>query len=153
MSEQNFSHFIAALQKLEADLNDVTRRVTARATAEAYGVTVENTPVGEYSPEVHFFTRDGKEVRFTRKFTPQGGTLKSRWDMKPVKRTATGWSSGYSNNTEYALWVNDGHRIVVDGVTIGWVPGQFFLEKGLDHARRNMQQYFREELNRVRGKW
>lgn len=150
---QDFNGFLRSLQKLGADLGSVGQRVTTRATAEAYATTIRNTPVGDYPPVVHFFTSNGQEVRFTRSFTPQGGTLKSRWEIHKVTRTATGWAGEYSNNTEYALYVNNGHRIVVKGKTVGFVPGQFFLEAGLNHARRNIQQYFRDELNRAKGRW
>lgn len=39
------------------------------------------------------------------------------------------WNTAKNKNGDlYAEWVNDGHRLVIQGQEVGWVEGQFFIE-------------------------
>lgn len=153
MAEQNFDQFLKKLQDLNADVNEVGRRVVNRAVNEGLTTTTDATPTGEYEADVFFMTRSGKQVHFKRKFVPQGGTLKKGWNSTPAQKSGNSWKGEYSNDVEYGIYVNFGHRVVVDGKTVGYVPGKFFLEAGTNHARRNMQSYFRSEVKAIRGDW
>lgn len=57
------------------------------------------------------------------------------------------------NNVEYALYVDQGHRIVrnVGGQKIesGWVPGKFILKKAVTEMENSMQRVFSEEFERA----
>ncbi len=135
MSTQDFEHFIKSLERLNADLDDVARRVVNRAVNEGMAVTIKATPP----------RKDSKRIF--------SGTLKKGWIQNPAQRVLNGWEGGYSNNVEYGIYVNFGHRIVSKGKTIGYLPGQFFLEEGVNHARRNMEHYFRSEIKTIKGEW
>lgn len=53
------------------------------------------------------------------------------WDIEYVgdKIHISIWNLARNKNGQlYMEWVNDGHRLVVDGVQVGYVEGQFFLE-------------------------
>lgn len=82
------------------------------------------TPVGQYDNSV-FFVSNGKLLVFEGKGSiKQGGELRRNWVLDGVSATGGGYSVTISNNTEYAGFVEDGHR-TVNG---GWVEGQFFLK-------------------------
>lgn len=149
----DYSQFLKKLQQLNADYDKVAQRVVNRAVNEGFDVTVTETPVGQYDRLVVFKTRNGETVKFERSFVPQGGTLQKGWEIKPTQRIVNGWQGGYFNNVEYGIYVNFGHRLVSKGRTVGYVPGRFFLEAGVNHVRRNMQDYFRNEIQTIRGDW
>ena len=45
--------------------------------------------------------------------------------------------------------MNDGHRIVSKGVTIGFVKGQFMLEKAEAKVNNALEAQFKAEIERV----
>ncbi|TYU82172.1 HK97 gp10 family phage protein [Listeria monocytogenes] len=82
------------------------------------------TPVGQYDHTV-FFASGGKLLVFEGAgTTKQGGTLRRNWVLDGVKKVGDAYAVTISNNTEYASYVENGHRKVGDG----WVEGQFFLK-------------------------
>jgi len=83
------------------------------------------TPVGQYDNTV-YFVRNGKLLAFE-SISPrgrQGGNLRRNWTLDGVSKSGNGYVVTISNNTEYAGFVEDGHRVVGGG----WVEGQFFLK-------------------------
>lgn len=58
------------------------------------------------------------------------GNLRRRWDSRVEKRS-DGADIILENDAEYAAPVNDGHRIVRGGRTVGFVEGRHMLEKGI----------------------
>lgn len=166
MAEQNFDQFLKKLQDLNADVDEVGRRVVNRAVNDGMAVSEKNTPVGDYyfykqlpggktkkTKEVFFMTTSGKQIHFKRKSVKQGGTLRKGWSLNPAKRMGSGWKGEYSNNVEYGLYVNFGHRIVVKGKTVGYVPGKFFLQEGTIYAMAHIDTYLHQELEKIRGNW
>lgn len=83
------------------------------------------TPVGQYDDTVYFVC-GGKLLVFEsdKPRGRQGGNLRRNWILDGVTRTGDGYVVTISNNTEYAGYVENGHRIVGGG----WVEGQFFLK-------------------------
>ncbi|SDN15159.1 HK97 gp10 family phage protein [Acetanaerobacterium elongatum] len=149
-STQDFAHFKQVLKNLKADLDVASCNVLNNAVNIARRVTVENTPVGDYSREVSFTTKDGREVHFS-VTGRMGGTLKRSWDVKRARLQGRTYEAELYNTADYAPYVNDGHRVVDrDRVTIGYVKGQFMLEKGLNAARGEMQNLFNAEIRRVK---
>lgn len=84
------------------------------------------TPVGSYDNSV-FFVRDGKLLVFeaSNGRNRVGGELRRNWGLEGVESVGDGYVVTISNNTEYAPFVENGHR-KADGT--GWVEGQFFLK-------------------------
>jgi hypothetical protein len=122
---QNFDDFLRKLKALEADCERVARNVLNRAALEGMGETMKETPVDT-------------------------GYLRGQWEPHPAKRTSSGWESGYSNNVEYGLYVNYGHRVVRNGKTVGYSTGFFMLEAGEEFAREHLKQYFDEEIANIK---
>ncbi len=58
------------------------------------------------------------------------GNLRRRWDSRVEKRSG-GADIILENDAEYAAPVNDGHRIVRGGKTVGMAAGRHMLEKGI----------------------
>ena len=83
------------------------------------------TPVGQYDNSV-FFARDGKLFVFEASSGRNrvGGELRRNWVLEGAQATGDGFIVTISNNTEYAPFVENGHRTVKGG----WVEGQFFLK-------------------------
>jgi len=85
----------------------------------------KRTPVGQYDNTV-YFVRGGKLLVFESKTKQgrQGGNLRRNWTLDGVSKSGSGYVVTISNNTEYAGYVENGHRTVGGG----WVEGQFFLK-------------------------
>lgn len=155
MITQDYKQFRAALEKLGADLDESAKRVVTGMRDVARSVTVENTPTGDYPSEVSFVTRTGERVTF-KASKKQGGTLKRAWKRSRAKKVGKTWETGLFNNTEYGIYVNNGHRVVnKDGVPVGYKKGKRMLEQGIDAARRQSESLFRQEIARVKqeGGW
>ncbi|MCM1121827.1 MAG: HK97 gp10 family phage protein [Eubacterium sp.] len=72
-----------------------------------------------------------KVVREVKRKTPiQSGNLRRRWDGRAEKRS-DGADIILTNDADYAAPVNNGHRIVNRGETIGYKEGHHMLEKGI----------------------
>lgn len=152
MITQDYKQFRAALEKLGADLDESAKRVVTGMRDVAHSVTVKNTPVGVYPDTVSFTTRSGERVTF-KVSHKQGGTFRRGWKWNRAKKVGKVWESGLFNNTEYGIFVNNGHRVVnKDGVTVGYVKGERMLEQGIDAARRQSEPLFRQEIARVKQK-
>lgn len=70
------------------------------------------------------------------------GNLRRRWDGHAEKRS-DGADIILTNDAEYAAPVNNGHRIVSHGKTIGYQEGRHMLETGIA-AYQNV--YMRDDL-------
>ncbi|MDU6348338.1 HK97 gp10 family phage protein [Faecalispora jeddahensis] len=150
MITQDYKQFRAALEKLGADLDDSARRVVDGMANVGLNVTKKNTPVGGY--QIYTDSKGGKRLRRV-KGAPIGGTLRRGWKKTKAFKLGRDWQSGYTNNTEYGIYVNNGHRVVGKyGATVGYVKGERMLEQGIDAARRQSESLFRQEIARVKQK-
>lgn len=153
-SVKGFKEFEKKLEKLSVEAKETVIKNTLNKTAN-YGLAVakKNTPVGVYSNQVSFTTKDGKQVSF--KVTPkQGGTLRRGWKTSAIKKTSNNtYQKELFNNVEYALYVDQGHRIVetIDGkqVTKGWVNGRFMLDKAENAMLSQATNILSSELNKI----
>lgn len=70
----------------------------------------------------------GRMFKATVKDTPvDTGWLRENWYIGPIKKVSGGYQVEIINPVEYAVYVEYGHRIVINGVTIGWQNGVFML--------------------------
>lgn len=90
-----------------------------------------------------------REVR--RKTNAPTGNLRRRWFGRVEKQK--GQIIIYiCNDTEYASWVNDGHRIVRGGKTIGMAKGRHMLENGIEiYKKTYLKEDIEEMLDKLRG--
>ena len=136
-NQKNFSKFKKQLELLKADIGDSARRVVSQMADVGLASTKKATPVGKYP------AGSGKV----------GGTLRKGWQKTPVHKAGRGWTSGYTNNVYYAVYVNNGHRLIgKDGRITGYLPGQRMLEKGITQTRKRTHGLFTEEIARVKRK-
>lgn len=78
------------------------------------------------------------------------GQLRRSWTAQDAGYGG-GWTIELRNNTEYASYVEDGHRIVRGGNTYGWVPGQFFMKKSLNQVNAQLPSLITPGLWAFRG--
>ncbi|MCH1940528.1 HK97 gp10 family phage protein [Holdemania massiliensis] len=156
MSDNIFAEFLETLKKLDVDLKESQIKVVDMAMDVMQRSAVQNTPVGSYDKEVNFITSKGEHVHFTTSVARQGGTLRRGWHLSRTYVRKGQVQKYITNNVDYAVYVNNGHRLVaiVDGVkiTTGYVPGQFFLESAVKTAERALSWIYDAELRRVKAK-
>jgi hypothetical protein len=81
------------------------------------------------------------------------GFMRKSWATSPTKKTGNGAEKELYNTAFYAPYVNYGHRIVNrSGKTVGWVPGQFMLEKAVNKVDKALESEFKKEVERVSRK-
>lgn len=70
------------------------------------------------------------------------GNLRRRWDSKAEKRS-DGADIILTNDADYAAPVNNGHRIVSHGKTVGYQEGRHMLETGIANYQNT---YMKDDL-------
>lgn len=89
-----------------------------------------------------------KIVREVARKTPvRYGYLQRNWFEKVEYREGDTEIYVY-NNLEYAEPVNNGHRIVKGGQTVGYADGHFMLERGIETYQTNDMQRDMERMLR-----
>ncbi|HHT03007.1 MAG TPA: HK97 gp10 family phage protein [Bacteroidales bacterium] len=79
--------------------------------------------------------------------------MRKSWRSTPVKKSADGVSKAINNYMDYAPHVNYGHRIVNNKKeTVGFVKGQFMLEKAVGKVDKAIVKEFKKEVERVNRK-
>ena len=79
------------------------------------------------------------------------GFMRRSWKSTPAVKSNSGEvTKSLINNADYSSYVNYGHRVVNKyGETVGWVKGQFILEKAVGFIERELVKDFKEEVERV----
>lgn len=114
------------MQQLEqVDIDALCRDISNELAQRLLRKVKKRTPTGVYGDkEVHFTTKEGKDVHFIAHDGRTGGTLKRGWDVTRVQRSGYSYSIEVFNDVEYAIYVEYGHR---NRNHRGWVPGRFML--------------------------
>jgi hypothetical protein len=94
-------------------------------------------------------------IRKVKKLTPvDTGNLRNNWKYYVMSKGDTYYIHIY-NQTEYASFVENGHRIVIAGQTVGWVEGRFMLKLTMNDMQKiapNMwQREIEKEMRRIFG--
>lgn len=119
------------LEAMVGEIRTIDEKILNRAMNEGLKQVKRLTPVGVYKNRT-------------------GGTLRRNWSRTRVFKTQTYVTATLYNNTEYALYVNYGHRVVnKNGETIGWVNGKFMLEKSIYRIEKTLEREFRKEIERI----
>lgn len=131
----------------------IMERVIKNIAARLLRGVKKITPVGQYDKPVSFVAYAGTEDEVNVSFTPHtgkvGGTLRRGWHVDSYSSSNGQYFIKVVNNTEYASWVEDGHRIKRNGKTIGFVPGVFMLKISEDKIREKMDRIIEKELEKV----
>ena len=132
----NYSDNKAAIdafrKQLKTELNDISEidaKILTMATADGLNDIKSNTPVVT-------------------------GFLRKSWRKSPTVKSAKGVRTSITNNADYALYVNYGHRIVNrKGETVGFVKGLYTLENAKDRIEKNLRKLFEEEVRKIKAKY
>lgn len=109
-----------------------------------------------YEVEDAMSTLATKAVESAKKKTPvDTGTLRRNWSVSGIKHAGNAFQVDIFNNVEYAPFIENGHRIVRGGKTVGYQPGVFLLKDTMDTinvlATRTIQPRFDKALRDIMG--
>jgi hypothetical protein len=145
--------FRKELRSMFSDISEIDAKVLNKSVNIGLANVKRNTPVGKYSSEVDFITKDGQHVHFTVSSPGVGGFMRKSWRTTPIVKSIKGAEKSLVNTADYASYVNDGHRKVNQkGVTKGWVKGYFMLERAQHSVDLALVREFRKEVERVNKK-
>lgn len=124
-NKAEINKFRKKLKAMLDDISDIDRRVLTKAVNAGLMDAKKNTPVVT-------------------------GFMRKSWYTTPTKRTTQGVEKELANSADYSAYVNYGHRIVNKaGKTVGWVKGQFILEKAMNKVDKQLVKEFEKEVERV----
>lgn len=87
-------------------------------------------------------------IRKVKKMTPvDTGDLRNNWKYHIVKKGDT-YTILIYNQLNYASWIENGHRIVIAGKTVGWVEGKFMLKLTKDEMDRIAPNMWKIEVEK-----
>lgn len=131
-NETAINQFRKELRAMLGDITDIDIKCLNKAVDIGLADVKRNTPVGIYS---------GGRV---------GGNLRIHWNSDPATKSIGGVTRSLDNNVEYASYVNYGHRVVnKSGETVGFVKGQYMLEKAISKVDKQLAEEFKNEVERV----
>lgn len=121
--------FRKELKSMFNDISGIDIKILNKAVKEGVRVAKENTNV-------------------------VSGFMRKNWRSTPAVKNVSGEvKKVLVNSADYSEFVNYGHRIVDgDGKTVGFVKGQFMLEKAISHAEKTMKKEFEKEIERINRK-
>ena len=140
------------LSEILDDISEIDKKVLNKAVNIGLAEVKRLTPVGVYPKEVNFTTQDGKNVIFKISKTKVGGHMRRSWGTSRIRISNNGVSKEIFNTAEYASYVNYGHRIVIRGITKGFIQGKFMLEKAVNKVEKAMINEFDKAINEVKKK-
>lgn len=134
-NEATVKQFRKELLSMLGDIEDIDKKVLNKSVNKGVAYAKKNTPVGVYSNK-------------------QGGFMRRSWRSAPAVKSKSGnVTKSLVNTADYSSYVNYGHRIVNRfKETIGWVKGQFILEKTIGFIERQLVKDFKEEVERINKK-
>lgn len=147
---KEFQEFANKIQKLAENEASVFAEACAKEIAKRLLAELQaRTPVGDYSGgEYTCKVRKGGDnrIHFSAKVTGKvGGTLRRSWTIKNISKNGNTFSIEIMNPTEYASYVNSGHR-TKNG---GWVEGHFMIENSVDEIEQTVPKKLEQKLNKM----
>ncbi len=107
-----------------------------RAMADRFRNAVEIKASEQFTREV-LQELGNMLLRRTKRRTPvKSGELRRKWFITSVRQRDDVFEIEIYNNTEYAPWVENGHRVVKSGNTVGWSEGFFMMRLSLMEIER-----------------
>lgn len=128
-NEAAIKQFRKELQNMFDDITEVDKKILNVAVNKGVKVAKENTNV-------------------------VSGFMRRSWRSAPAVKSKGGEvTKSLVNSADYSEFVNYGHRIVnKNGETVGWVKGQFMLEKAIGTVERELVKEFKKEIERLKSK-
>lgn len=128
-NEAAVKQFRKELLSMFDDIEDIDKKVLNKSVNKGVAVAKKNTNV-------------------------VSGFMRRSWRSAPAVKSKSGEvTKSLVNSADYSEFVNYGHRIVNKfGETVGWVKGQFILEKAVGFIERELVKNFKEEVERINKK-
>ena len=165
MSSSNYRRNKAAidqfrkeLMEMVEDIREIDKKVLNKAVNAGVAYAKRCTPVGKHPNPVSFTVKNGPDagnvVSFKVSNPGVGGFLRKSWHKLPTKKTKAGVETELVNTAEYALYWNNGHRIVTKkgGPTKVFVKGTFVLEKTKGYVQKQLVTEFEKEVKAVQSR-
>lgn len=76
------------------------------------------------------------------------GDLKRGWELGDIRGEGKYLSIEILNGMDYATDVEYGHRVVRNGVEIGWAEGRYMLKISIDEIKRQMPARYQSEFKK-----
>lgn len=116
------------LKSMLDDISDIDKKVLNKAVNEGVKVAKDDTNV-------------------------ISGFMRKSWGTTPTTKTSKGVEKSIINTAEYSSYVNYGHRLVnLKGETVGFVKGQFILERAMNKVNKQLIKEFEKEVEMVNKK-
>lgn len=150
--------FRKELMAMVEDIQEIDKKVLNKAVNNGVAYAKRSTPTGKHPNPVSFTVKNGpdagKLVSFKVSNPGVGGFLRKSWRKLPTKKITQGIEAELVNTAEYALYWNNGHRIVTKkgGPTKGFVKGTFVLEKTKGYVQKQLVTEFEKEVKAVQSR-
>ncbi|MDO5785372.1 MAG: HK97 gp10 family phage protein [Eubacteriales bacterium] len=120
---EGLEHDLRRIAKHDGEIRKASERVLNKLAKTVLAATKSNTPV-------------------------RSGALRRNWQRTPVKVDVfrDEVSVKIYNITEYAPYVEYGHRIVVNGITVGFADGVLMLTTAVKDAEKILPEMVEEQI-------
>ena len=75
------------------------------------------------------------------------GAMTNAWQLGNIQGNGKEISIEILNPMEYATEIEYGHRIVRNGIEVGWYEGRFMLKTSIDEIDRQMPARYKKQFN------
>lgn len=103
-----------------------------------------------FADDFNYFLRNflaemaNRVIAKTKPRTPvDTGALRGAWQLGNISGVDENLEIEIMNPMEYATYIEYGHRIVRNGIEIGWYEGRFMLKISIDEVRAQMPSKYR----------
>lgn len=103
-----------------------------------------------FADDFNYFLRNflaemaNRVIAKTKPRTPvDTGALRGAWQLGNISGVGENLEIEIMNPMEYATYIEYGHRIVRNGIEIGWYEGRFMLKISIDEVRAQMPSKYR----------
>lgn len=108
-----------------------------------------------FADDFNYFLRNflgemaNRVIAKTKPRTPvDTGALRSAWQLGNIRGVGQSLEIEILNPMEYATDIEYGHRIVRNGIEIGWYEGRFMLKISIDEIKAQMPARYRNAFRK-----
>lgn len=156
MDSRDFQRLRIKMQKLKEQVPQFMEEAAKEIAGKLLRDVRKGTPVGKYSRDVNFTTKDGKEVSFRTSYKKRGGTLRNGWTIGSIVNDGKTYSIEIINPVKYAWYVENGHRTAGNNFTreeastfkVGWVEGKFMFKIAKEEIEKEIPKILDRKLKK-----
>lgn len=156
MDPRDFQRLRIKMQHLKEKVPQLIEEATKEIAGKLLAEVIKGTPVGKYSRDVKFTTKDGKGVSFRTSYKKRGGSLRKGWTIGNIVNDGKTYTVEIINPVEYAWYVENGHRTVGNNFTrdeasafkVGWVEGKFMFKIAKEEIEKEIPKILDRKLKK-----